>query len=764
MKPKFTKYIFTIALIFLAGSSVLAQIPKGLNYQAVARDNDGYPISEKEVMLEITILSGSDEGTKVWQEIHDITTNEFGFFAVIIGEGNSTTVGSLASFEKINWSDNKYYMQARVDFGVEEYGNGLVDMGAVQLLSVPYALLADSALKAPAVFVGMDDITDVDLSGLTINQVLKWNGTDWIPGNAIVGSFVATDGTSDLTGDWIISSNNVSLTGGTLTANTVNGVTVGATTLTTETLELQAGAAVSSISVDVALGGAGASDVIISTQKAIKTYIDNALPTTGTWTLNNNDLYNSANNIGIGLSAPLEKFHAEVGTEGFLVTGTYDGGNITDLGGGAKMFFFPRKAAFRAGYLELAASDLWNDVNVGNASVAMGKDTKASGDFSVAFGNGAVATELLSFAMGATSTASGKYAFAFGNRSTSSGNYSHAFGINTTASGVNSFSFGNGTIASGVGAITFGFETKAAAPYSFVAGYQTESSGGIGATSIGYLTIAKGEAAVAMGRETVAEGDYSFAMGLNAIAKQAGVSAIALGKDVNAYAKHSVAIGYGVNAWTQSQFVIGQYNSDATNFSGGDIKWESDDRLFIIGNGTGIGAKSDAFVVYKDGKTSVGQSVHADFGSELLRVNGDIVANGTSYSSDARYKAKVETLPSALAKTLAMRGVYYNWKTEEFKEKDFSKERQVGFIAQEMEALYPELVKTDAKGYKSVDYAKITAILVEAIKEQQKIIEQLKTDNSTKTAQIGTLQDQFDSLASRIDSLESLLTNLSAKY
>jgi len=88
---------------------------------------------------------------------------------------------------------------------------------------------------------------------------------------------------------------------------------------------------------------------------------------------------------------------------------------------------------------------------------------------------------------------------------------------------------------------------------------------------------------------------------------------------------------------------------------------------------------------------------------------------------------------------MQLRGVSYNWKVSEFPEKGFNDENQLGFIAQEMEPLFPELVKTDVKGYKAVDYAKLTPVLVEAVKEQQDII-------NTQQEEIVALQKQVDEL------------------
>lgn len=97
--------------------------------------------------------------------------------------------------------------------------------------------------------------------------------------------------------------------------------------------------------------------------------------------------------------------------------------------------------------------------------------------------------------------------------------------------------------------------------------------------------------------------------------------------------------------------------------------------------------------------------------TEKLEVGGNVKATAYLYTSDARLKKDVVTLPQALEKLLRLRGVNFVWKNNE--------EKTVGFIAQEVEAIYPELVKTDkVSGYKSVQYGNITAILVEALKQE----------------------------------------------
>ena len=98
------------------------------------------------------------------------------------------------------------------------------------------------------------------------------------------------------------------------------------------------------------------------------------------------------------------------------------------------------------------------------------------------------------------------------------------------------------------------------------------------------------------------------------------------------------------------------------------------------------------------------------------------------FHSDLRLKENIAQLPSPLSKLENIRGVSYDWKRADFKEKNFPEGRQIGIIAQELEKEYPELVSTDNKGYKSVDYGRFTAVLIEAIKAQQKEIEGLKKD------------------------------------
>lgn len=109
---------------------------------------------------------------------------------------------------------------------------------------------------------------------------------------------------------------------------------------------------------------------------------------------------------------------------------------------------------------------------------------------------------------------------------------------------------------------------------------------------------------------------------------------------------------------------------------------------------------------------------------DSIRVAGDIVA----YYSDERLKDRKGNIENALEKLVSLNGFYYE-PNERAQELGYKKKLEVGVSAQEVEAILPEIVK-DApigQGYKTLDYSKLVPLLIEAIKEQQKQIEELKS-------------------------------------
>jgi hypothetical protein len=120
-------------------------------------------------------------------------------------------------------------------------------------------------------------------------------------------------------------------------------------------------------------------------------------------------------------------------------------------------------------------------------------------------------------------------------------------------------------------------------------------------------------------------------------------------------------------------------------------------------------------------------------GAVALSVNGSIWVNGTTYSSDERFKQNITPIASPLQKLLQLNGVEYEMKKDIFQKNNFASGRQMGLLAQSVEKIIPEAVSENADGYKGVDYAKLVPLLIEAIKEQQvQIMQQQKEINQLK--------------------------------
>ncbi|MCB9248268.1 MAG: tail fiber domain-containing protein [Ignavibacteriales bacterium] len=147
--------------------------------------------------------------------------------------------------------------------------------------------------------------------------------------------------------------------------------------------------------------------------------------------------------------------------------------------------------------------------------------------------------------------------------------------------------------------------------------------------------------------------------------------------------------------------------------------------------------------------------IWGDFQGADVKINGSLevtqgITGTISPPSDIRYKSNIKSLTNSLEKLINIRGVTYDWKVEEFPKKQFNNRKQIGVIAQEVEEVFPELVHTDDDGYKSVEYSKFTVLLIEAVKEQQKMINELKKQNSEVSTQNSELEKRLSNLESLV--------------
>ncbi|UYZ59483.1 tail fiber domain-containing protein [Hymenobacter latericus] len=137
-------------------------------------------------------------------------------------------------------------------------------------------------------------------------------------------------------------------------------------------------------------------------------------------------------------------------------------------------------------------------------------------------------------------------------------------------------------------------------------------------------------------------------------------------------------------------------------------------------------SQSNSLVLGGTGPHAVRVGIGTPAPQATLHVIGDVLASGAiTQLSDAQFKTDVQPLQNALGKVLALQGVRFRWRAKEFPAQRFATDPQVGLVAQEVAEHYPELVCTDARGHQSLDYGRLTAVLVEAMKEQQAQIEAL---------------------------------------
>ena len=273
------------------------------------------------------------------------------------------------------------------------------------------------------------------------------------------------------------------------------------------------------------------------------------------------------------------------GTDGLVSTGTINQGAIAPSGAGVKMFWNPRKAAFRAGVVTGTEWDSWN---IGAYSTCFGFDTMANGNNSFAWGSSTIASGSRSTAFGENSIASGEESTAFGVDAIASGERSTAFGINTNARASASTAFGGWTLANGNNSTAFGFSSVATGAVS---------------TAFGNHTIAMRWSSTAFGNYTYADGFASTAFGSNNFAPSYGETVLGIGA-TNYTTSTDGAIHFGTANATDRLFVVG--NAIDTNSDNTVGLVERSDAIIILKSGlTRLPSTTNAMITAADGKAVI---------------------------------------------------------------------------------------------------------------------------------------------------------------
>jgi|GEM_PF-5419185 len=532
--------------------------------------------------------------------------------------------------------------------------------------------------------------------------------------------------------------------------------------------------------------------------------------------------YNGTSWINLGGTPFNDTLTRNLYTNGYLVSadnGTgikmYDNGTIVDSGTygsgsdlvssalGTRMIWYPKKAAFRAGFV---TGSEWDNVNIGNYSAAFGNGCKASGTDAFAAGLSSQAGGGASIAMGNTAVATGFNGIALGNGVTANGTNSVALGTQVSTAGHN----GSMALGDNNGYATTSNDADNQAMMRFTGGYRFYTNGpatqGAMLTSGGVMKYLTNVAASYDARSLVDKNyvDSSIA----ATGGGGGGSSPWATSGTNIYNSNTGKVSIGTNRTVTAKVLVQDsllgsgfgkdvldvksYNYYAWAIKGEDMNTSSTQGGVLgtttvgtgvqgqsFGNGYGVyGTSANGAGVYgvstsgSTGFVAAGGYFEGNSGGYALvtgngnvgigtlipsvklevcgnqKVNGNIQASGTitasagiTCPSDIRYKKEVKELDNTLANVMNMRGVSYFWKQNEFPSKEFTADKQIGVIAQEVEKIYPELVFTDKDGYKAVDYTRLAPILLEAIKAQQEEIEALKSKTVVLTQQAQMVAD-----------------------
>ncbi len=689
--------ILTIAAFLGAIFSVKAQAPNGFSYQAVVRNSSGLPVVTQSVALRFTIRETLPTGTIVYQETQSKTTSSSGLVNTVVGNGTVVT-GAYPTLAKL--SSAVLFFQVEVD---PAGGANFIDMGTVQLMSVPFANYANGSGVANTVSSSATlSPSQLTVGGATTGQILKWNGSNWTP---------AADSTRD---DWGSQSAQTDVT---LKGNGTSASKLG-----------------------LAQNGATSGQVIKWNGTAWAPAADD----NGVWTTAGSNIYNSNTaNVGIGTTTPAYKLDIQTTTGNADLqvrsNSATNAGRIMSTNSSGGILELTKYGPSAAGTI-----NGWSQSNLGqivNNSATLLVATPDSLGFST---NGTIpliirkSGEVLVNGSGSKSANTGylylhypiynsvKPAFEINGSNSwmgfKDGNTIKAY-LQSTNSVMNIFTFTSdmtiGTLNTG---LLFLREKKVglniSSPKSelHVNGTGITKPAVIVANSGNTSSFTSGDSGTLAVYNNYTGSNYNYTI----TAKSSGSAGYATFLNakycgIRADVASGTGTGYGGYFTTQNS---ANSNYGVTGYAGGT-------------------STSNNYGVY--GSASGGSTNYAMFCS-----GSGVYTGSWTLSSDAQLKKEVVNLESSLDAIMKLRPTSYLYKTDDPKFATMNLEKGVhyGFIAQELEQVYPALIRNNVHiapqdqtakvEFKSVNYTEMIPLLVKAIQEQQQQIEELKKQLAEK--------------------------------
>jgi hypothetical protein len=271
-------------------------------------------------------------------------------------------------------------------------------------------------------------------------------------------------------------------------------------------------------------------------------------------------------------------------------------------------------------------------------------------------------------------------------------------------------------------------------------------------TAMGAYTFAGGNSTTAMGYDTYANGNYSTAIGYFSTAN----------------GDYSTAMGVSALSPSGYEIVLGRFNTDYTPVSSSG--WDTADRLFVLGNGTALGSRSNAITVLKNGSIGLQTVTNPTYALELPNSSTIGIGQARAYAwatySDGRAKSEQTVLSYGINEIMQLiPSEYFHHGTVSNENGiEINKEgiHDIGLIAQDVYNIIPEAVnkpENEERELWSISYDKLVPVLIKGIQEQQQMIESQNHHIELQRLENTELRQELNSLKTEVEAMKAMIMN-----